>query len=82
MSIELISENEISKFYFNDSTRQLTEYAREKDLKLTCYIAEKKQDGFKEYILVDKEQNPIYSNTSFESICYRIDILKKIDINP
>ncbi len=38
-------------------------------------MAESKKNGFKEYLLLEKNK-PIYNNTNIESVWYRYEIIK------
>lgn len=80
----LVSENDKALFYANDFTMNLTKYARKPDIHdisldgWYVLLVELKEDKSKEYILINKEGEFVYSNTSFESIACNIDVFKAL----
>jgi hypothetical protein len=67
---ELFEENNKARFY---KTGMGKNFPRDFDL----VIAERKSDGFREYILYHNK-TPVYSSQSFEAIAVRIDIINKL----
>lgn len=70
----MVGQNEKAIFYTTDWSKSVTEYA--KGLGLRCFVAEQKANGSKDYILVNDTNEVVYSNQSFEAVCYRIDALR------
>ena len=73
-----IAENEKATFFENNLTKSMTVYAD--SLSLKCIVAEQKEGGSKDYVLVDKEGKPVYTSTSYEAIGVRIDVLKRLKL--
>ena len=79
----LVFENEKCKFYVNEMTKSLTDYARKEDLKgaslenCLVLLAENKKNKYRTYvILIDNEI--VDDSTSFEGIACEIDLLKLV----
>lgn len=61
---KLIGSNELCDFYTNFHTESLTKKAKELNRNFVCVIVKQKENGMKEYLIVNKKTNkPIYSNS-------------------
>lgn len=75
-------ENEGFKFYVNWATQNLTNKAREMNIKgielrgWMVLVAESKKDGCRTYLLVDSDGQPRRDSTTFEGMALEIDFMK------
>ena len=86
MDKQLVYENELAKFYTNDSTKMLDKECTR------CFgcvdlpplknhhvlIAEEKQSGYKEYVLFNEKGEPVESATGIDTLGTKIDMLRRL----
>ena len=73
----LIGENPKCKFYQNDATKDIDQWAKDWGYKVEdfrCLIAEQKSDNVREYILI-RDNQVVYANQVLEAVACYIDVI-------
>lgn len=74
---KLVTENDMCLFYENSATRGACSYARQKEIKVGCLLAEPKDGTTPTYVLIQDGQI-IYDDTAIETIGVEIDKLATV----